>query len=161
MTVQHFKACLMYCITATPTHITLMQSLRPLFAQIQQLQSINFCVQLITFPAASHETSCSYSTWAMVGNQWVEQTSIMSAHSWIAKWCLLPFGSPWKQPNTRPVIRFNSIYCSPGAKASCAFCLPLLQTKPHHKSKKGELIKGFPGYYNEITCKWWTTMMPV
>ena len=37
-------------------------------------------------------------------NQWVEQTNTMSAHSWRAKRCLLPFGSPWKQPNTQPAL---------------------------------------------------------
>ena len=37
-------------------------------------------------------------------NQWVEQTNTMSAHSWRAKCCLLPFGSPWKQPNTQPAL---------------------------------------------------------
>lgn len=43
--------------------------------------------------------------WLLYITEWrVEQTNIMLAHSWRAKWCLLPFGSPWKQPNTQPAL---------------------------------------------------------
>lgn len=35
---------------------------------------------------------------------WSRQTNTMSSHSWRAKRCLLPFRSPWKQPNTQPAL---------------------------------------------------------
>lgn len=67
-------------------------------------------------------------------DEWVEQTNIMLAHSWRAKWCLLPFGSPWKQPNTQPALSsvLNAAYCSPCVTATWTFCLNMWKTK-HNK----------------------------